>query len=126
MTARCAPALVLAAGLLAATGCGAGKLDVTQTAEPSPGNPKIYDIDAASGAQTVTVEYDSDPAPVEIGIFKAADADEAELLRPDKALKYEKGNQKGKISAEVPSGSGAKVVVGSLKGKTSVKLHMTN
>lgn len=126
MIARMAAAAVLLAGLALAGGCGPARLDQNQTAEISPGSPKLYDLPAVPQPQTVTVEYDSSAGPVEIGIYRATDEEDAETVRPDKALKHAKGESKGSISAEVPANTATRVAVGALKGKTSVKLHMTN
>ena len=125
MTARLAPAAVVLAGLLAVPGC-TGKLDQTKSFETAPGSPKLFDLDASSGPQTITVEYESTDGPIEVGIYNAKDEEAAEMIRPDKALKYERDKTKGSIAAEVPANTPTRVAVGGMKGKTTVKLRMTN
>lgn len=126
MTAR---KLALAAAFVAATavvpGCGPARLDVNTTAELSMGNPKGWDLPAVSQPQTVTVDYDSDPAPVEVGIWKKTDIGEG-MPDPKKALKFDKDKAKGSLSVEVPADTPTYVEVGSLKGKTKVQVHISN
>ncbi|MBX9627721.1 MAG: hypothetical protein K2X82_28235 [Gemmataceae bacterium] len=125
MIVRPAAAAVLLAGLALAGGCGPAPLDINKTAVVSPGNPALYELEAIPQPQTVTVEFDSDGGPVEVGIYRQADADEAETLRPEKALKFAKGEAKGSVSVEVPANTATKVAIGSEK-KANVKVRLTN
>lgn len=116
-------------GLLALSGCGPAKLDETKNWTLEPGEGHALDTSAQPKPQTITVEFESSAAPVDVLVFKAADApgdDGIVEAAADKALGSKRGEKSGSFSAEVPENTPTRVVARGAMKKTDVKLHVTN
>lgn len=127
MFARLIPC-VAAAALLGLAGCGPAVLDqrVNWVIDPGETPARALDLDAQPKPQTLTVEYESSAAEVEVGVYKAADAKELETVQTSKALKAESGKKSGSLTVDIPEKTAVRVVVGGSRKKTDVKLHVTN
>lgn len=127
MVPRMVVTAVVAAGLVAAAGCGPAKLDETRTYSLDPGGDsgRALDLPAQPKPQTITVTYES-AEPVGVGIYKAGDVGEGLFVQPAKALKAEAGKTAGTLTADVPENTATRVVVSVETKKTDVKLHVTN
>lgn len=114
--------------LVIVAGCGPARLDETRTYELDPGgvHAQSIELSAQPKPQTMKVEYDSSAAEVDVGLFKAADATNFESADMTKAMKAETGKTSGSFTVEVPENTATTLVVGNPKGKTSVKVHITN
>lgn len=122
-----APLGVLAC--LALPGCGPGKLDETKNWTLEPGEGRAIDTPAQPKPQTITVEFESSAAPIDVLVFKAADArgdDGIIEAAADKALGAKRGEKSGSFSAEVPENTPTRVVARGARTKTELKLHVTN
>ncbi len=120
---------VLAASMLAAGGCGAGKLNETRTFELLvSGDANAIDLPAQSSVQRITVEFTSSNTEVTTLIFREADAKGEEgLTDSDPALALAKETAKsGSFTAEVPANTPTRVIVRGAIKKTSVELKVTN
>lgn len=117
--------LPLAAGLIALSGCGPARLDETKNYSLGAGEYRSIDPPSQPKAQTITVEFESTAADVDIGVFKESDAKEIESVQFSKAIKAETGKKKGTLTADVPENTAYRVIL-QARGKTDVKLHVTN
>jgi hypothetical protein len=117
--------LLFAAGLVALSGCGPAKLDVTKT-YTMDGTPQLVILDAQPKPQKITVEFESTGAEVTVLLIKKSDCPEGEeaFVPTAKAIASKK-DKSGTITGEVPEKTETLVIV---RGgtKTDVKLHITN
>jgi hypothetical protein len=117
--------LLLAAGLVALSGCGPAKLDVTKT-YTLDGAPQMVILDAQPKPQKITVEFESSAAEVTVMLIKKSDVPEGEesFVPIAKAI-VSKKDKTGTITGDVPEKTETLVLV---RGgtKTDVKLHITN
>jgi hypothetical protein len=117
---------VLLVGLLSVSGCGPAKLDVTKTLELNGETPaRSIELPEQPKAQKIKVEFDAGDAEVNVGVFKAADAN-LDSLDFSKAIAAEKGKKSGTITADVPEKTTATIVAEMASKKASVKVHATN
>ncbi len=120
-----ATALLLAAGLVALSGCGPAKLDITK--DYSLESAKIVILDPQSKPQKITVEFESD-SEVTVMVIKESEIteDNADIVDVKQAIAYKKGEKSGSFSADVPENTATRVVARSNAAKAKVKLHITN
>ena len=118
-------ALLRAAWLVALSGCGPAKLDVTK--DYTVDEPKIVLLDAQSKPQKITVEFESN-SPITVLLIKDSEIpkDEDGSLTPtNKAMMSKAGEKSGSFTADVPENTATRVVVKS-NTTSKVKLHITN
>ncbi len=127
MFIRLVLAVVLVTGLLCATGCGPGKLNVSKTMSLGVVPARSIDLDAQPKPQKLTIEFSSSAVDVSVYVFKfedAKDEDALVLADPKKAL----GEKKGKaetFTVDVPENTPVRIVVRSGQ-KTDVQVKVTN
>lgn len=115
--------------LLALSGCGAAKLDVTKTLVVDVGEAKSIDLDSQPKPQTVTVEFESAASPVSVYVFKSSDApkdDDLFTANATKAIGSKKDEKSGSLAVDVPENTPTRIVFRGAKSKTDVKAHVTN
>ena len=120
-------AFILGVGLVALSGCGPAKLDVSKSYELESGESRVIILDAQPKPQKITVEYDSG-SELTVMLIKASDAPAGEegIVLPAKAIVSEKGKKTGTLSGDVPEKTEAKVIVRNPAAKTTVKVRVTN
>ena len=120
-------ATALAFGLVAFTGCGPAKLDVTKT-YTFPGEPQIMGLDAQPKPQKITVEFDSSEGTITVLLIKESDVPENEdaFIPTSKAIAFKSGEKAGTFSGDVPEKTATKVIIRNPSAKTTVKVRVTN
>jgi hypothetical protein len=129
MFARSIVAVALSLGLAWITGCGPARLDMLQTYQIAD-DAQILKLDPQPKPQTIRIRFESSQSPVTVLLVKAADAPgtdvEIAMAPTDKAIAFKKGEKTGDFTGEVPANTATFVIIREAKGKTSVKVHITN
>jgi hypothetical protein len=128
MSAVRSASLALVLSLLAAAGCGAGRLNVEKKYTPlEVGETKAIDLDPQSKAQTIKVEFTSNPARVTVYLIKS-EGKESELKEtPSKEITLGKESGKeGKFQVEVPANTRIRVLVTEGATTTDVTVKLSN
>ena len=129
MPSRISCSILAAAALLAAAGCGPGKLSENKTFSLDPGETKSFILPVQTKPQKVTAEVDS-ANEVDVFIVEANKAASFENLAAGKqaeaAMASKPGVKAGSVAADVPAGAEVAVVVANARKKGTVKLLITN
>jgi hypothetical protein len=110
------------------TGCGPGKLDVSQTIDLGVGDAKAIELSAQPKPQTINVEFSSSAGEISVYLFKEADAKGEDGLigsNPAKALEKKNGKS-GSFSAEVPENTPTRVIFRGATAPTKVDVKINN
>jgi hypothetical protein len=129
--------LILLCGCLVITGAAGvsakvqpkevAKLDVKRKMALDLGEAKAFDLEAQSGAQTITVEFSSSKGAVSVYVFKEEDAigDELLISDPKKALAGARAKA-GVIKADVPAKTATRVIIRGAAEMTTVEVKLAN
>ena len=115
-------------GILGLAGCGPAKLDVSQTYEIAD-QGQILRLDAQPKPQTIRIQFESTQSPVTVLLIKDTEVlgnDDAMYVSTDKAIAFKKGEKSGDFTGEVPANTATTVIIREAKGRTTVKIHITN
>jgi hypothetical protein len=125
--ARFAPVAV-ALVLLAFAGCGPATLKEEKNYTVEAGEAKSFDLPAISKAQTINVEFTSNPAEVTVFVLKDPKGDDGAKEEPPTPAQVmgQKQGKSGTFSVPVPEKTATRVLVRGAKAKTEVTLKVTN
>lgn len=117
-----------AMGVVLATGCGPGKLDLQESYKLADG-AQILKLDAQPKPQTLRVQFESSNSPITVLVARASDLkkdEDADVIMPKDALGFKKDEQSGELAVEVPANTATWVILRNPRKETTVKVHLTN
>lgn len=122
--------VVLGAGLLALSGCGPAKLEVSKTKAIEPLDYELIGLNKQGQDQKITVEIDA-TEPVNVLLIDSSAEKGFELLSPtdqEGKAKYgkKKAIKKDSLTADVPANTAVTVAIGGGTKKSEVKFTITN
>jgi hypothetical protein len=123
-------ATVLAAGLLALSGCGPAKLEVKKTKTVAPQDYELVGLQKQPEQQKITVEVDASE-PVNILVIDSASEPGFDGKSPEQQqalAKYGKkmGVKKDSLAADVPANTAVTVAIGGAPKTAEVKYSISN